>query len=312
MEDPEISVESSVAPHQKKSASYAVFKNRDFLVYLIGRAVASLGQQMLVVAVDWELYDRTHSTLALGLVGLSQMIPMILCTLPAGHLADNFNRKKIILAMTLALAVASVGLTLVSAYAAPVAWTYACLMVTGAARTFLWPASAAFLPHLVPRSQFAQAVTFNSGVFQMSSVAGPALSGAVIALMLRHYAHPAAWVYGFNAFASLVCFGMVLLIRREHIVTERQRMSLSNLGAGFKFVFENKIILGTITLDLFAVLLGGATSLLPVFSRDILHSGPDGLGFLRAAMPFGAVLCALVLAHRGPMHKAGRAMLVSV
>src|SRR5664280_3640873 len=145
MEDPEISAEQAEAPGAAAAGSYDVLKNRDFLVYLVGRFVASLGQQMLSVAVDWELYERTHSPLALGLVGLSQMIPMVVCTLPAGHVADNFSRKRIILATTLLLAFASLGLTLISALNASVAWIYVCLVVIGAARTFLWPASAAFL-----------------------------------------------------------------------------------------------------------------------------------------------------------------------
>jgi MFS family permease len=226
--------------------------------------------------------------------------------------ADNFRRKRIILTTTLLLAVASLSLTLISALNAPVAWIYLCLAAIGAARTFLWPASAAFLPHLVPRSLFARAVTFNTGTFQLSSVAGPALGGALIAFMSRYHSHPAALVYALNGVASLTCFGLVLLIRREHIVGARQRLSLGNLGAGFKFVFENKIILGTITLDMFAVLLGGATSLLPIYAKEILGTGADGLGLLRAAMPIGAVVCALILTHRPPLQKAGRSMLWAV
>ena len=300
------------APDLNASNPYAVLRNRDFLVYLIGRFVASLGQQMLSVAVDWELYERTHSALALGLVGLSQMIPMVACTLPSGHVADNFNRKRIILATTLVLTLASLGLTLISVLTAPVGWIYLCLVVIGAARTFLWPASAAFLPHLVPRSQFSRAVTINSGTFQLSSVAGPIFSGGLIAILSRHSPHPAAVVYAVNVAASLACFGLVLMIRREHVVAERQALSIRNLGAGFRFVFENKIILGTLTLDMFAVLLGGATSLLPIYAKEILHSGAEGLGLLRAAMPIGAVVCALILTSRPPLERAGRSMLWSV
>src|SRR5947209_11200236 len=137
---------------------YAVLRNRDFRLFLISRFVASFGQQMLTVAVGWELYERTHSALALGLVGLTQMGPMILFTLPAGHVADNFERKQIIISMTAVIACASLGLTLISALQAPVVWVYLCLFVAGTARTFLWPASSAFLPHLVSRQQFSSAV----------------------------------------------------------------------------------------------------------------------------------------------------------
>lgn len=286
---------------------YAIFRNRDFTRFIIGRLAATLGSQMLTVAVDWELYQRTHSTLALGFVGLALMVPMILCTLPAGHVADNFNRKKIILAATLLLAVTSLGLAVISLLNAPVAWIYACLVVTGVARTFLWPATASFLPSLLPREQFARAVTFNSGAFQLSSVIGPAAGGVIYAVTGHAYI-----IYLLNVIASLACFGLMFFIPSRQTKPERQPVTIGTLAAGFNFVYANKIILGTISLDLFAVLLGGAVSLLPFFAGDILRSGADGLGLLRAAMPIGALLCALWLAHRQPLQKAGRTMLWSV
>jgi MFS family permease len=286
---------------------YTVLKNRDLLLYLVGRFVASLGQQMLTVAVGWELYERTHSALMLGLVGLTQMVPMILFTLPAGHVADNHNRKRIIILMTFAIGCASASLTLISAWQAPVVWTYFCLFVAGTARTFLWPASSAFLPHLVSRQDFSKAVTWSSGSFQLSSVAGPAAGGALIALT----GHAAA-VYAVNAVAALVCLTLISFVRRHHAVAAKEKMTLRSLIAGFKFVFQNQIILGTITLDLFAVLLGGATALLPVYAKDILKVGPTGLGLLQAALPMGSLLCALILAHRPALQKAGRTMLWAV
>ena len=286
---------------------YEVLRNRDLLLYLIGRFVASLGQQMLTVAVGWELYERTHSSLMLGFVGLTQMMPMLLFTLPAGHTADNYERKRIIIAMTFVIACASVGLTVISAANAPVPWIYLCLFAAGTARTFLWPASSAFLPHLVPRQKFSKAVTWSSGSFHLSSVAGPAAGGALIAIT-----HHAATVYGVNAAASVICFCLIALVRSPHKVTNRQPMTFKSLLAGFNFVFTNRIIFGTITLDLFAVLLGGATALLPVYAKDILRAGPSGLGVLQAALPAGSLLCALVLAHRPPLQKAGRTLLWAV
>jgi MFS family permease len=286
---------------------YAVLRNRDVALYLIGRLVASLGQQMLTVAVGWELYERTHSALALGLVGLTQMAPMVLFTLPAGHVADNHDRKRIIVLMSFVIACASLGLTVISALGAPVFWTYFCLFAAGTARTFLWPASSAFLPQLVPRQDFSRAVTWSSGSFQLSSVAGPAAGGALIALT-----HHAAPVYAFNAAAALICLTLISFVRRRHKAAVKEKMTASNLVVGFRFVFANPIILGTITLDMFAVLLGGATALLPVYAKDILMVGPTGLGFLQAALPLGSLVCALVLAHRPPMQKAGRAMLLAV
>jgi MFS family permease len=284
---------------------YAVLRNTDFVRYLIGRFVASLGQQMLVVAIDWELYERTHSALPLAFVGLSLMVPMILCTLPAGHCADTFSRKKIILVSTFVLGLASVGLMLSSVLNAPIAWIYACLAVIGTARTFLWPASAAFITSLVSRHQFARAVTFSSATFQISSVAGPAACGFVIIL-----AHHTAWaVYALNALASFICLALVWQIRHVHKIKPSEPVTARSLVEGFRFVFENKIILGTLTLDLFAVLLGGAVTLLPIYAKDIFHRGPEGLSWLRDAMPVGAVICAVIIAHRPPLQKAGRTML---
>jgi MFS family permease len=293
--------------HEPTKDPYAVLRNRDLVLYLVGRFVASLGQQMLTVAVGWELYERTHSALYLGLVGLTQMMPMALFTLPAGHVADNHSRKHIMVLMTFVIAGASVGLTWISSCNANVFWIYLCLFAAGTARTFLWPASSAFLPHLVSRQDFSRAVNWSSGSFQLSSVVGPAVGGALIALTRR-----AAPVYAANAVASLVCLVLVTLIHRSHIVAAKEKMTAGSLVAGFRFVFASPIILGTITLDLFAVLLGGATALLPVYAKDILQVGPTGLGFLQAALPLGSLVCALVLAHRPPMQKAGHAMLWAV
>ncbi len=286
---------------------YEVLRNRNFLLYLAGRFIASVGQQMLTVAVGWELYERTDSALALGMVGFTQMVPMMMFTLPAGHLADNHNRKHIIIGMTLVVALASIGLVTVSLMRATPAWTYLCLFVAATARTFLWPASSAFLPQLVPRHLFPRAVAWASGSFQLSSVAGPAAGGAILALTRN-----AAAVYAINAGAVLVCSVLVSLVQYRRIESRREPMTLQSLVAGFQFVFRSRIISGTITLDLFAVLLGGATALLPIYAKDILHAGPSGLGLLQAALPLGSLVCAMFLAHRPPLENAGRAMLWSV
>jgi hypothetical protein len=180
--------------------------------------------------------------------------------------------------------------------------------VLGAARTFLWPASAAFVPGLVPRNQFARAVTFNSGAFQFSCVVGPAACGLVISL-----AHQTAWaVYALNALALIICFALVVPIKHVHKTRPAEPVSAKSLIEGFRFVYQSKIILGIITLDLFAVLLGGTVTILPIYAADIFHGGPSGLGWLRNAMSIGAVICMVIIAHRPPLQKAGRAMLLSV
>jgi MFS family permease len=294
-------------------SAYVVLRNADFVRYLIGRFVASLGQQMLVVAIDWELWKRTHSALALAFVGLSMMVPMILCTVPAGHFADIFNRKKIVLVTTVVLAVASLWLTLSSYFALNLVWIYLCLIVIGAARTFLWPASAAFVVSLVPRHQFSRAVTFNSGAFQLSCVLGPTAFGAVVALTPRAVEHNTAWsVYALNILASILCFALVVPIKHVHKAKPAEPVSAKSLAEGFRFVYQSKIILGVITLDLFAVLLGGAVTILPMFADGVYHVGPGGLGWLRSAMAIGAVICMFIMAQRPPLQKAGSSMLWAV
>ena len=286
---------------------YALFRNRDFSLYIVGRFIAVFGTQMLSVAVEWEIYKRQNSMLALSFIGLAQMTAIIFWTLPAGYIADNFNRKRVMLLMNLIICLSALSLTLISAFNASIVCMYVCLIVLGSAKTILWPANASFLPHLVTREEFPRAVTFNSGTFQLAQMIGFTSGGALIWLTNREWP-----VYSITALSAAIYFILLTFIRREHKPGMRQPFSLATLTAGLQYIFENKIILGVITLDLFAVLLGGATSLFPVFARDILKSGPDGYGILTAAMPIGAVLCALILAHRPPLQKAGRAMLLSV
>jgi MFS family permease len=286
---------------------YGVLKNRDFLLFLTGRFIASFGQQMLAVAVGWEIYQRTKSTFALGMVGLAQVIPMFVFTFPAGHVADNYERKKIILWMQVVIGIACGGLAIVSGFQISVYWMYASLALFGAARTYLWAASASFMPQLVPRKQFAKAVTWSSGSFQVSSVAGPALGGALIALT-----GSATSVYLLNVVASALCALLIGLVHTHHKVISKEPISLKNVAAGLKFVYHNKIVLGSMTLDLFAVLLGGASALLPVYAKDILKVGPQGLGWLQAALPAGSFVMSLILLHRPPMQKAGQTLLWAV
>ncbi|MGA2747248.1 MAG: MFS transporter [Verrucomicrobiota bacterium] len=286
---------------------YAILRNRDYLCYLTGRFVASFGQQMLTVAVGWELYERTHSSLALGLVGLTAFLPQVAMTLPAGHVADTRERKKVIIAMQAVLACASLGLAVISWKQAPVLWVYICLSCAGVARTFLWSASASFLPQLVAREEFPLAMTWSSSTFQFSAVTGPAAGGAIIALT-----HRAAPVYVFNAVAAVVCLGLICLVRTHHKPPPNEGFSMDTVLGGFRFVFNHRVILGVITLDMFAVLFGGATALLPVYAKDILRVGPQGLGLLQAALPVGSALCAVIMAHRHPMKKAGWSMIWAV
>ncbi|HEY3863163.1 MAG TPA: MFS transporter [Verrucomicrobiae bacterium] len=293
---------------ERVSSPYAILRNKDFLFYLLGRFVASFGQQMLTVAVGWEIYDRTHSSLLLGLVGLTAFIPMVLTTLPAGHMADTRERKRIIIYMQGVLACTSLGLAYISWKQEPVIWMYICLLMAGVARTFLWSASASFLPQLVARQEFPLAVTWSSSTFQFSAVAGPAAGGALIAL--SHNA--AVLVYLLTSLSGIVCLSLICLVRAHSKPAPKEPFSRDTLLGGFRFVFRHRIILAAITLDLFAVLFGGATALLPVYAKDILRVGPRGLGLLQAALPVGSMLCAMIMAHRPPMQKAGRSLIWAV
>ena len=289
-------------PHEP----YAILRG-DFIYFLVGRLVSNFGYQMLTVAVGWELYERTHSALALGLVGLTEAVALLLFTLPAGHIADNYDRKRIIKAAALVGAASSLGLAFVSWTQAPVIWFYCCLFGGATALTFLRPASVAFLTGLVSRPKLAHAIAWNSGTFQLASVLGPAAGGSLIAIT-----HHATTVFILNAVASLIWFTLLFFVRKEHVATNTEKMTFASLATGFKFIFASRLITSMITLDVFAILLGGAAALLPVYAKDILHAGPGGLGLLQAAMPLGAVGCALVLAHRPPLQRAGPALLLAV
>ncbi|MDB6130134.1 MAG: transporter, partial [Verrucomicrobiales bacterium] len=186
-------------------------------------------------------------------------------------------------------------------------YTYLFLFTAGSARTFLWPASSSLLPAIVPRKYFAQAVTWNSSSFQLSSVAGPALGGLLIALTKKP---SVVYVLGFvTAITCGLLVASLSVVEREIV---KEKLSMKSLLSGFSFVFKTRLLLGTITLDLFAVLLGGATTLLPAFAKDVLGVGPGGLGWLQGALPLGSFCMALFMAHRKPMQKAGRALFIAV
>ncbi len=308
MPDPELPDPSAKEPAPDwKPDPYGVLRNRDFRTYLSGKLVATVGQQMFAMALGWELYERTHSALALGFVGLTQVIPMLVCTLPAGHFADRYNRKRIIVLMTMILAAVNLALAGISAARAPVLLIYLCLIVSGTARTFLSAASASFLPQLVDRKDLSRAVTWSSTVFQTSSITGPAVAGVIL-----HFTHHAAPIYALNALAALISSALIGRVHQHHVAVEHAKTTLKTMLTGFSFVFTNRIILGIITLDMFAVLLGGATALLPIFAKDILFVGPSGLGLLQAALPTGAIVCSFIMAHQPPLQKAGHSLLWAV
>ncbi|MEH2195201.1 MAG: MFS transporter [Nostoc sp.] len=297
-------------PHNSEVAQhdpFAAFKFRDYRLFTIGRLALFVGSQMQTVAIGWELYERTNSAIALGGVGLAQVLPMILLTLITGHVADRRDRKVTILMSVSLLALCSLALGVLSYTKGAVFLIYACLVLTGVARAFLKPASDALMWQLIPTSAFTNAATWNSSSFQLAAVIGPAFGGFGIALLGN-----ATGVYVLAAIAALLCFLLTLAIKEQKAIRTKEPISLKALAAGAKFVWQNQLILAAITLDMFAVLLGGAIALLPIFAKDILHVGPVELGYLQAAHSIGALTMAITLAYLPPLRKAGPALLWSV
>jgi MFS family permease len=301
--------ESRPLPRGRTAAHdpYAALRLRDFRLFLIASVVASIGVEMQAVTVGWELYERTRSALVLGLVGLVQIVPVLVLALPAGHVADRYNRKHVLLVAQAAMALASLGLAALSHGRGPLVLTYGCLLLAGTAAAFSRPARWSLVPQLVPLEHLGNALTWNSSGWQFASVAGPGLGGVVMAA--RHDARP---VYLLAALCSCLLCVLVVSISVRRGSFPHEPISLRSLLAGFRFVWASPLILATITLDLFAVLLGGATTLLPIFARDILHIGPGGLGWLRAAPSVGAFSMALLLAHRPPLGRSGVTLLWAV
>ncbi len=286
---------------------YAAFGFRDFRLLIAGRFLASLGNQMLSFAIAWELWLRTHDAFALGLVGLVQVIPVILFSLPAGHVADHYNRKKIVYVTQVLFALCSIALALLSFSGGPLVLIYLCLFGIGTARAFNNPASATLLPQTVPPELFTNAATWSSSSWQFASVIGPALAGLLIALL-----NQAALIYLLDAIIALAFLVLVALIQGKPMALSAKTTTLKSLADGLKFIWDTKIILAAITLDMFAVLLGGAVALLPVYATDILKVGPEGLGLMRAAPSIGALVMALVITNLPPFKKAGKTLLWSV
>lgn len=298
-----------------KRDPYSSLRNGEFRRYILGRFFYTVSIQMQAVVVGWLIYDLTHDPLSLGLIGLAEAVPALSVALYAGHVADRFNRKKIIIAGLLVLILCSLILMGFASVAhfriefpVPVVHgIYAIIFLSGIARGFLFPALFAFWSQLIPRNLYANASIWNSTVWQSGAIVGPAAGGIA---------------YGFlgssGAFAidAAILFSGALMIatipEKPLAFAGKHEDILKSLTAGIGFVFRNQMILGAISLDLFAVLFGGATALLPVFAAEILLVGPEGLGLLRAAPSIGAFVMALFMIIRPPGVNAGRNLLFSV
>lgn len=264
---------------------------RDFRLFLTGRFLGTLGAQVQSVAVGWQVYDITRDPMALGFVGLAQFLPMVLLMLPAGDIADRIDRRLIVAASYLLQAAAIALLIALTRMEARTAWPfYLVLVLTGVSRAFAGPALRAFVPLLVSKEQLPRAIALSSSTFQIAVVAGPALGG-VIYILGPEAAYGACLLF----FLAVVALFAAIRTRHAQVPVDPALSAFGRLTAGIAYIRTQPIVLGAISLDLFAVLLGGAVALLPIFARDILHVGPEGLGLMRSAPAIGSTLVSFLL-----------------
>jgi MFS family permease len=300
-------------PDSPPSKATAAFQSSDFRRYQLARVMAIIGAEAQTLAVAWQVYQMTHKPIDLGYTGLALFLPGLLFILPSGHVADRFDRRHVILVCYSLQCICTLTLFLFAWHGMRSVWPiYAVLFFVGTGRSFSGPASSALIPHLVPKEDFVNAVAWGATIFQISNITGPALGGVLFTLRLHERIAGAPLVYLFTLF-TLIWF--VVLVgslgirpgRMEHRAT-----SMEVILAGFRYVARTPILLGSISLDLFAVLLGGAVSLMPIFAQDILDAGPRGLGLLRAAPAIGALVVSVSLTVWPIRRRAGFAMFTCV
>jgi MFS family permease len=291
----------------------AAFLSRDFLRYQLARVVVIIGAEAQALAVAWQVYGITHRAIDLGYTGLILFLPGLVFMLPAGHVADRFDRRRVILVCYALQAIASFWLFWLAWTGVNHVWPiFALLFAIGTGRAFSGPASSALVPHLVPKEHFVNAITWGSAIFQLANIVGPALGGVLFTLPLRGRLHGAGLVYLCTLLAILWFLVLVGSLHVRPGRMEHRAISKEVILAGFHYVARTQVLLGSISLDLFAVLLGGAVALMPIFAQDILHAGPRGLGMLRAAPALGALAVSLWLMVRPIQRRAGIRMLVCV
>lgn len=297
------------APHD----AYASLQIRDFRFYLLARLFMTMAIQMQAVIVGWQVYSFTKDPFSLGLIGLAEAIPFIISSLIGGHTADIIPRKKLILWFTLLLIVCTGSLlfftlnfsNILSRFkTAPI---YAVIFFIGMVRGFLAPAITAFFAQVIPREHYPNGIAWNSNVWQFASVTGPAIGGFIYGFAGITSAYSTVFVFLVISFIAFF-----LIPSRPLPAYDAEESLFSRLTSGVRFVFQNQVVLGALSLDLFAVLFGGAIAMLPVFASDILKVGPEGLGVMRAAPFAGSVLTGLILAHRPPMRRAGKNLFLAI
>ncbi|ARU89865.1 MFS transporter [Pseudomonas sp. M30-35] len=280
--------------------------HRPFIAFWLARVATASGFQMLTVAIGWHIYQLTGSVLDLGLVGLAEFLPRVLFMLHTGHVADRYNRARIAAICQTAQALIALALV-ISSYSGEISREMIFLLAfsLGAARAFEMPATQALLPRLVPPALFPAAVAASASAMQTATIVAPALGGFL-------FAFGSVWVYVPTAILYVLACGLMLSLPKHPAQQSKEKASLNNLLAGIRFIRSRPDVFGAISLDLFAVLLGGATALLPVFAKDILMTGPWGLGLLRSAPAVGALLMSFWLARFPINRQVGRTMFTAV
>src|SRR6202453_3072461 len=305
-------------PHKPPARGMEAFAFRDFRRYQLARVTAILGAEAQSVAVAWQVYSMTHRALDLGYTGLALFLPGLLFLLPAGHVADRFDRRQVILiCYSLQVLCTTALLFLTRAGLHSVYPIYAVLFLIGTGRAFSGPASSALIPHLVPEKHFVNAVTWGGAIFQFSNITGPALGGLLFTFPIAHFVpdtslEGAGIVYVFTLGTLGWFLVLVATLHARPGRMEHRAASLKVVMAGFQYMMRSSLLLGASSLDLFAVLLGGATALMPIFAHDVLHQGPRGLGMLRAAPAAGALTMSLLMARYPFERRAGLRLFVCV
>ena len=296
----------------------AAFAYRDFRRYQLARVMVIMGAEAQAVAVAWQVYEITHRAIDLGYTGLVLFLPGLLFLLPAGHVADRYDRRQVILVCYVLQILCTLTLLIFALRGLHrVAPIFAVLFLIGSGRAFSGPASSALLPHLVSSEHFVNAITWGATVFQIANIAGPAVGGLLYTLPLqrgfyggRLYGAPIVFL-----FTLVTGISFVFLIGSLHVRPgrmEHKAISVDVILAGFRYVWKSRLLLGSISLDLFVVLLGGATALLPIFAHDILRTGPQGLGALRSAPALGALAVSIWLTFRPVLWRPGVLMFTGV
>ncbi len=284
----------------------AALRHRDFALFVSGQFLWTVGLQIQAVALGWQIYDLTGSPFQLGLVGLMEFLPTALLALATGPMADRFDRRRVLLVGASGeLAVAAVLVSLAAADRISVVAILSLAFAFGVARAVATPAGRALMPNLIPSDHFASAVAWNSTSWQIATIGGPALGGLLYAIS------PVA-AYGGTALAMAAAVAAILAMRGRKVLPSGERIDLASVAAGLTLIFRHKLLLGAISLDLFAVLFSGAAALLPVFAKDILMVGPEGLGILRSAPGLGAVIAGIVLTQYPLRRSVGRMLFLCV